>query len=172
MHPLVIHFWTEHGGKRQDIIIRMTSRHNTAVDRQVTESIKIESRMNRQEELLNLKSEWAGSKLPGLTVKALVGVGKVIELEREGVEGQEQERKEETEAIRRWQEARVKGMKRILYVNERVERNEGEGEGKRKRRRREDENERDPKSSQCLETDMDRTEDGKRTSAPKSSKTK
>ena len=33
--------------------------------------------MVKSEELLNTKSEWAGSKLPGLAVKAPVGVGKV-----------------------------------------------------------------------------------------------
>ena len=36
----------------------------------VKRGIKIERGMNREEELLNLKSEWAGSNLPSMTIKA------------------------------------------------------------------------------------------------------
>ena len=93
--------------------------------------------MGKQEELLNIKSEWAGSKIPGLTVKAPVGVGKVKESKGEGTGETEGEKQEEMEAIRRWEEALLKGMKRIPYVDERVEGDDG-GEGRRKRRKKEE----------------------------------
>ena len=96
----------------------MTSSHRTALDRQATESIRIEARMGKSEELLNTKSEWAGSKLPGLAVKAPIGVGKVGE--RTGGEGKtEGEIQEEELAIKRWEEAINKGIKRIPYMDSR-----------------------------------------------------
>ena len=60
-HPLVAHFWFEHKGEKQSFILRGTSFHKTAIERQVLESIRIEGGLKDPEELLNLKSEWAGS---------------------------------------------------------------------------------------------------------------
>ena len=154
----------------------MTSSHSTALERQVTESVRIENRMGKQEEVLNTKSEWAGSKLPGLSVKAPVGVGKVGEGERGGKKS-EKEIEEEVKALKRWEEALAQGVKRIPYIDSRGETGgiytDIGGEGKRKKRRKmigdgeertdmgteREGNERDnPKSGQCLETDTVRTE--------------
>ena len=41
-HPLVLHFWEEHMGKRQSIMMGVTSAHLMSLDRQVTESVTIE----------------------------------------------------------------------------------------------------------------------------------
>ena len=67
-HPLVLHFREEHQEERQPILMRVLSRHMTALDRQVTESLNIITTSKVPEECLNLKSEWGGSKLPDLQV--------------------------------------------------------------------------------------------------------
>ena len=36
-HPLVLHFWEEHQGRRQPLMMRVISAHLTPLDRQVTE---------------------------------------------------------------------------------------------------------------------------------------
>ena len=38
-HPMVIHFWEDHHGRRQDCLMRILSGHLTPLDRQKTESI-------------------------------------------------------------------------------------------------------------------------------------
>ena len=40
-HPMAVHFWEEHAGMRQEVLMRVTSRHLTALDRQVEESVNI-----------------------------------------------------------------------------------------------------------------------------------
>ena len=67
-HPLVIHFWEEHEGQQQQIIMRVVSKHVTALDRQVMESVRINTDMQTEDECLNLKSEWGGSKIPNVNV--------------------------------------------------------------------------------------------------------
>ena len=71
MHPMVLHFLEEHQGKTQETLFRILSKHRLALDRQVMESIKIEEVSSKPQEALNLKSEWGGSKLPGLQVSDL-----------------------------------------------------------------------------------------------------
>ena len=117
---MVAHFWVEHGGMRQPILLRGVSYHRTPTERQVTESIRIENGMKSPESLLNLKSEWTGSKLSGVSVKVPMGVGKYREREvviEEGVEESE-ERDRKDRATNRWLEAVRKGMKRMSYVRE------------------------------------------------------
>ena len=125
-HPLVAHFWVEHGGRRQPVLIRGTGFYKTATESQVAESVKIDKVMGKPEKLLNQRSEWAGSKLPGIMVRVPVGVGKYREREEEeGVvtleEREEKERK--ARAMERWMEAQRKGTKRLQYM-----RDEKEGE--------------------------------------------
>ena len=67
-HPLVIHFWEEHDGQQQQIIMIVVSKHVTALDRQVTESVRINTDMKTEDKCLNLKSEWGGSKIPNVNV--------------------------------------------------------------------------------------------------------
>ena len=73
-HPMVQHFWEEHGGRIQPVLMRVTSKHLVALERQVRESINIEKCGIKAEECLNLKNEWAGSKIPGLSVTRPKGV--------------------------------------------------------------------------------------------------
>ena len=61
-------FNEEHQGQSQETLFRQVSKHQTALERQVMESIRIEEVSAKEEESLNLKSEWAGSKLPNLQV--------------------------------------------------------------------------------------------------------
>ena len=67
-HPLVLHFVEEYSGTRQDYLMRITNFHKKALERQVLESIRIEEGSLNQEESLNLMSEWASSKLPGMQI--------------------------------------------------------------------------------------------------------
>ena len=67
-HPLVLHFREEHQEETQPILMRILSRHLTALERQVTESLNILKASKTSEECLNLKSEWGGSKLPAIEV--------------------------------------------------------------------------------------------------------
>ena len=57
-HPLVLHFREEHQEESQPILMRVLSRHLTALERQVTESLNIIKASKVTEECLNLKSEW------------------------------------------------------------------------------------------------------------------
>ena len=56
--------------------MRVTNYHKKALERQVLESIRIEEGNINQEESLNLKSEWAASKLPGVLIRTPKGVGR------------------------------------------------------------------------------------------------
>ena len=56
--------------------MRILSKHMTPLDRQVRESLNIMKASKVAEECLNLKSEWGGSKLPGLQVHSPKGTGK------------------------------------------------------------------------------------------------
>ena len=62
-HPMVIHFQEEHYGEAQETIFRLLSKHRLALERQVTESVRIEDAAANPLESLNLKNEWGGSKL-------------------------------------------------------------------------------------------------------------
>ena len=75
-HPMVIHFQEEHHGQAQETIFRLLSKHRTALERQITESVKIEDAAANPLESLNLKNEWGGSKLPGLLVARHKGTTK------------------------------------------------------------------------------------------------
>ena len=65
-YPMVIHFLEDHQGEGQETVFRLLSKHRTALDGQVMESVRIEKVASKPLESLNLKSEWGGSKLPGL----------------------------------------------------------------------------------------------------------
>ena len=80
-HPLVLHFAKEHDGTRQEYLMRVTNYHKKALERQVLESIRIEEGNLNQEESLNLKSEWAASKLPGVLIRTPKGVGRPERME-------------------------------------------------------------------------------------------
>ena len=55
--------------------MRTLSRHLTPMYRQVQESLSIIKGSSTPEESLNLKSDWGGSKFPGLDVLAPKGIG-------------------------------------------------------------------------------------------------
>ena len=52
----------KHAGTRQDVLMRVVSRHLTALDRQVEESVNILESGKVPEESLNSKNEWGGDK--------------------------------------------------------------------------------------------------------------
>ena len=56
-HPFVQHFWEEHGGKQQEVMMRVLSLHIKSQERQVQESVRIEKLSEIEKECLNLKSE-------------------------------------------------------------------------------------------------------------------
>ena len=107
-HPLVQHFWEEQGGQEQVLIMRVLSRHIDALDRQVQESVMIEKMAEVSKECLNLKSEWAGSKIPGLRVSNPKGLVS-------NKEGGEEENLDLEEGIQQFREAVRRGKKRIPY---------------------------------------------------------
>ena len=55
--------------------MRVTSKHIQVLDRQVLESVNINKAAKVEGECLNLKSEWAGTKIPGLRVNNPKGTG-------------------------------------------------------------------------------------------------
>ena len=77
-HPLVLHYMEEHEGVRQDSLMKVTEHYKKALETQVLESVRIEEVCQNLEENLNLKSEWAQSKLPGIKVR-VTKVSKKIE---------------------------------------------------------------------------------------------
>ena len=58
----------EHSGYKQDLLFRVISKHHTSLEMKVTESVLIEEVASDLYAYLNRKSEWAGSKLPWLSV--------------------------------------------------------------------------------------------------------
>ena len=88
-HPLVLHFAEEHDGTRQEYLMRVTNYHKKALERQVLESIRIEEGNLNQEESLNLKSEWAASKLPGVLIRTPKGVGRLERKEEKRIRYEE-----------------------------------------------------------------------------------
>ena len=75
-HPFVMHCVEEHGGQIQPVLMRNLSTHLTPMDRQVQESLNIIREARKPGQCLNLKSEWAGAKIPGLEVSVPKGVSK------------------------------------------------------------------------------------------------
>ena len=75
-HPMAVHFWEEHAGTRQEVLMRVISRHLTALDRQVEESVNILVSGKVPEESLNSKNKWGGAKIPSILVSSSKGVAK------------------------------------------------------------------------------------------------
>ena len=69
-HPLNIHFNEAHDGLEQEVIMRTLTTPQTALARQVWESVTIDIMSARKpESCLNLKSEWGQSRTPALVNK-------------------------------------------------------------------------------------------------------
>ena len=51
-HPLTIHFEEEHKGEKQDILFRIINKYQTALSRQVAESVLIEEVTTKQMNVL------------------------------------------------------------------------------------------------------------------------
>ena len=88
--------------------MRVTSKHLYALERQVRESINIEKSARNSEECLNLKNEWAGSKIPGIKVTRPKGVS-THRYEAEGEVG---------EGVGIFQAALRRGTKRMEYLQD------------------------------------------------------
>ena len=57
-HPIVKHAWEEHEGCRPDILMRIISKHETPMDRQILEAVRIAGMFSGdQDENLNAKVE-------------------------------------------------------------------------------------------------------------------
>ena len=61
-HPLTIHSNEEHEGTQQPYLMRIVSKHRKAMDRQVTESVRIELEGEDGSQCLNFKSEWGAQR--------------------------------------------------------------------------------------------------------------
>merc|ERR1712112_312225 len=57
-HPLVLRFWEEHGGRKQEVMMRILSTHITPMERQIREAVNIGESSKKGQECLNLKNEW------------------------------------------------------------------------------------------------------------------
>ena len=55
-HPIVQHFLEQHNGVRQEVIMRVVSKHLAALDIQVRESVNIDKSSRNEEECLNIKN--------------------------------------------------------------------------------------------------------------------
>ena len=99
-------------------MMRVISKHLLALERQVREFVNIERCAKAEGECLNLKNEWAGSKIPGLNIMRPKGVAS----SKEDLRG-----KESSQVL---QAALRRGCKRLNYVEEeeekRVEGTEGD----------------------------------------------
>ena len=76
--------------------MRITNYHKKPLERQVLESLRIEEGSAVQEESLNLKSEWAASKLPGMKVYLPKGIRKPERKEEKRVRYEQEKEKEGT----------------------------------------------------------------------------
>ena len=110
-HPLVQHFWEEHGGVQHKVILQVLSRHIKALERQIEESVLIERTSEIEKECLNLKSEWPGTKIPGLRVNNPKGT----EYNKEGGEIEDREGTDIAEGREIFEEALRRGTKRLSY---------------------------------------------------------
>ena len=61
------HSASVHQGTKQDFQMRLVSKHKTAFDRQISESVNIN--YGKRDLNLNSKSEWMGESLPRLTTE-------------------------------------------------------------------------------------------------------
>ena len=86
-HPLVIHNIEEHGGETQEILMRTLTTHLSAMERQVQESLNIIQESKKPGNCLNVKSEWAGSKIPGLQVHLPKGTAATRQEKERGLPG-------------------------------------------------------------------------------------
>ena len=112
-HPLVLHFWESHSGRRQEVLMRVVSRHLTALDRQITESVNILESGKVPEESLNSKNEWGGAKIPSLLVSSPKGLsGNKTPPEGKDSDVEERQQEESDEILRG---AVRKGLKRLQY---------------------------------------------------------
>ena len=72
-NPLVIHYQEEHSGEEQEVLLKVLSRHRSTLDIQTIESTRIEEKSRVPNHCLNLKNEWAGTKITGLLVTSPKG---------------------------------------------------------------------------------------------------
>ena len=87
-HPLVIHSEEQHEGRGVEIIMRVVTQTETALQRQVWESVQIDAMSSKDPKgCLNLKNEWGHSKNPSLEAK--VRTAKVQPPESKGKRGKE-----------------------------------------------------------------------------------
>ena len=95
-HPMCIHFQEKHEGRRQRVLMRVLATPETALARQIWESVRIDSLSKDKEACLNLKSEWGQTRTPGLQNKnCKPPARKAGEIERKGRQRGETDREEE-----------------------------------------------------------------------------
>ena len=108
-HPLVIHSVEEHQGQVQPVLMRTLSAHLTAMDRQIQESLNIIEESRKPGNCMNLKSEWAGAKIPGLAMHLPKGLAKDKTLAKDSGGATDQE----TEETEKEDQTGIGGQKRI-----------------------------------------------------------
>ena len=75
-HPMVVHAAEEHEGEVQPVLMRILSSHLTPMDRQIQESLNIIEESRIPGNCMNLKSEWAGAKIPVLAMHLPKGLAR------------------------------------------------------------------------------------------------
>ena len=89
-------------------MMRVTSTHLTALDRQITESVNI---LAGNSGSLNQKTEWGGAKIPSLLAKSPKGVARLV---------RSQETEADPDIEPQWilEEAVNRGRKRLEYLDD------------------------------------------------------
>ena len=92
-HPFVKHAWEEHEGEQPEIIMRIISKHESTMDRQLTEAVRI-SRMfgGDMSENLNAKAEWGILRTSTIGIMIQRTEGKMRVKQEEWQEGTRKER--------------------------------------------------------------------------------
>lgn len=116
-HPVVVHYWEEHEGRKQDFIMRIISGHLTPLERQATESINIVEAENRPQEALNRKTEGGGAKIPGILVTHPKGIAKQQKDRTEMKEDAEEPRNIIVEP-QTYNSRNRRGIKRLKYIGD------------------------------------------------------
>ena len=87
-HPLVKHAWEEHEGEQPEVLMRIISKHESTMDRQLTEAVRISKMFGGDwRENLNAKAEWGIPRTSTLGITIRKTEGKMWAKQEERQEG-------------------------------------------------------------------------------------
>ena len=103
---VVQHFEEQHGGEQQQVLYRIVGQFLIALERQVWESVEIDStNLSIGPKCLNNKTEWGASKRPKVSINGEEERKRKMEEEKE-IEAKINVMEEDREAIERWREGK------------------------------------------------------------------